>query len=60
MQKRLGEVHDFDEALMRVARARSLNARERRAIVAALRTARAAKVARALADRDGWPPPATA
>ncbi len=54
MQKRLGDVHDFDEAAVRVARARSLGDRERRAILAALRAGRANKVARALAERDGW------
>jgi CHAD domain-containing protein len=56
MQKRLGDVHDFDEAAVRVTRARSLDDRARRAILAALRAGRAAKVARALAERDGWPP----
>jgi hypothetical protein len=49
-------VHDFDEAMARVARARSLPAPDRTAITAALRAERASKVARALEERSAWPP----
>jgi CHAD domain-containing protein len=58
MQKRLGEVHDFDEATNRVLRARSLSDHDRRTIVRALRVERANQVARAFAERATWKPTA--
>jgi CHAD domain-containing protein len=53
MQKRLGELHDLDEALARVRRARSLSSPTRAAVSRALRGARArrsAVIARDLVD----------
>jgi CHAD domain-containing protein len=41
MQRRLGELHDFDEAMATVSRARGLKKATQRAIVEALRIARA-------------------
>jgi CHAD domain-containing protein len=42
LQRRLGELHDFDEAIATVARARGLTKDTRDAIIAALRVARTA------------------
>jgi CHAD domain-containing protein len=48
MQKRLGELHDVDEALVRIGRAWGLAPRPRAAVLCALRSTR-----RTLADRTG-------
>lgn len=48
MQKRLGELHDVDEALVRIGRAWGLAPRPRAAVLRALRSTR-----RTLADRTG-------
>lgn len=56
LQRRLGELHDFDEAIATVARARGLTKDTRYAIIAALRVARAAcavKVAPHLIEARG-------
>ena len=45
LQKRLGELHDLDEALVRVRRARSLDRRAQAAVLVALGRARAAVAA---------------
>jgi CHAD domain-containing protein len=45
MQKHLGELHDLDEALARIRRARSLPHSARSAVAAALRRARSARCA---------------
>jgi CHAD domain-containing protein len=50
MQKRLGSLHDVDEALLRVRRARGLGAAERGAVVEALLIERARLVGKASAD----------
>jgi CHAD domain-containing protein len=56
LQRRLGELHDFDEAMATVARARGLTKDTRQAIIAALRVARVAcavKVAPHLIEARG-------
>jgi hypothetical protein len=45
MQKRLGELHDIDEALLRTRRARGLSASTRASVSRALRRARSDKSA---------------
>jgi CHAD domain-containing protein len=50
MQKRLGELHDFDEALAKVGRARAIAPRRRDEVLAALRMARARAAVRCLED----------
>ena len=61
MQKRLGELHDLDEALTRVRRARALSSPTRAAVTGALRSARerrSAGIERDLLDeRARFPPP---
>jgi len=50
LQKRLGEVHDLDQAIVRVSRAWGLSPRHRAAVLAALRAWRARAAERAGAD----------
>ncbi len=50
MQKRLGELHDLDEALVKVVAARGLPGAIRREVVAALRLARAKSAVRCLEE----------
>ncbi len=54
MQKRLGEVHDLDEARRRIRRARSLDERDRVAALRALGRARDRAVTRANAGLAAW------
>jgi CHAD domain-containing protein len=56
MQKRLGELHDVDEALVRIARAWGLDAAARAALAEALRIERARLAARALGELSRWRP----
>lgn len=50
LQKRLGELHDLDEALLRVSRAWGLSPRHRATVLAALRAWRGRAAERARAD----------
>ncbi len=64
MQKRLGQLHDIDEAMVRMGRAWGLRASERAAVLEALAAERARIAAKAAAELDqeltalaaAWPP----